>query len=585
MIRRARQRSARTLSYFGISLLGVLAAPGTHGQALNGSVTFSTVAANTYGAGDVNSCAIAVNNLITDPASNYQFTAFYDTSRNLIIGRRALGSNTWQTFNSGISIASTEITDDHNVIALAVDSAGYMHVSWDMHNVTLNYGISTAPVTTPTLGSVTFNQQTAASAPTLFPNAGGTTNEVTYPQFYRIPNSNNLLFTYRNGGAGGGSGNGNQYFDVYNPATHAWTNQLVINGEQTNVNAYLNSLAYDSHNNLLMTWTWRATPNWQTNSNILFAQSPDNGTTWYRQGGTTQYALPILQNTTAGGTAAQVAQVVKAIPQNSSFINQTSMTIDGNDHPLVATYWAPNWNPATSSGDPNRQYMLVYYDGSQWRTSQVSHRTSDTAIDTGGGDVRDLGRPIVLTDPQGRVLVVTRSEDTSMGSYSNAAVRNDIVVYWNTLASLDSAGPAAWQQITLDAAPMGAWEPTYDSTLWATKHELDLFYEPVGLSGETSNTVQVLQWNEPAYFAGVPEPTSGVVCAAAVAGLALRRRRRLCAAKPRVRMAAAGGTHEGPRAKLARGHSDRPARGPVWQRHPRGARTAVIRLRPERACP
>src|SRR5205823_5488992 len=145
----------------------------------------------------------------------------------------------------------------------------------------LNYGISNAPVTGASLSSIAFTTQTAANAPTLFPGSGSTTNEVTYPQFYNIPGSSNLLFTYRNGGAGGGSGNGDQYFNIYNPSTDSWTNNLVVNGEQTSVNAYLNRMVYTSDNNLLMSWTWRATSNWQTNSNIMFAQSPDNGTNWF----------------------------------------------------------------------------------------------------------------------------------------------------------------------------------------------------------------------------------------------------------------------------------------------------------------
>src|SRR5262249_463594 len=159
-----------------------------------------------------------------------------------------------------------------------------------------NYAISNTPVTGATLSSLAFTAQTATNAPTLFAGGGATTNEVTYPQFYTIPGSSNLLFTYRNGAAGGGSGHGNQYFDVYSPSTHTCTNNFVINGEQTNVNAYLNSLVYTSSNNLLMSWTWRATPNWQTNSNIMFAQSPDNGATWFHQGETAQYALPMIQS-------------------------------------------------------------------------------------------------------------------------------------------------------------------------------------------------------------------------------------------------------------------------------------------------
>jgi len=502
---------------FGIS--SFLAPPSARGQ---NNVTFTTVATNGYGTGDVNSCSIALNNLTT--AAGFQFIGYYDNNRNLLIGRRATGSSTWQTFSTGITISATDITDDHNVIALAVDSTGHLHLSWDMHNTVLNYSISNASVTTPTLSSIAFTKQTATNAPTLFPNSGTTTNEVTYPQFYNIPGSNNLLFTYRNGGAGGGSGNGNQYFDVYNPTSHTWTNNFVINGEQTNVNAYLNSMAYTSTGNLLMSWTWRASPNWQTNSNIMFAQSPDNGTTWFKQGGTTQYGLPIIQS---GTPANSVAQVIKSIPQNSSFINQTSMTVDRNNNPMIATYFAPNWNPATGTGDPNRQYMLVYYTGSQWQTSQITHRTSDTAIDTSGADVRDLGRPIVLVDNQNRVLVVTRSEDTAMGSFNNPATPgNNIVVYWTT--NLASGNPT-WNSVTLDTLNMGSWEPTYDANLWATQNKLDLFYSQVGLTGETLSGVKVLEWDEQAFFA-VPEPTSVLLVSTVAGSLVLWRRSRRASA-------------------------------------------------------
>jgi hypothetical protein len=508
----------------GLVVFGFVTAQPAHAQSF---VTTSTVSTNAYGTGDINSCAIALNNITT--VGNHQFIGFYDNSRNLIIGRRDVGSTTWQTYNSGFSVSASEITDDHNVVALTVDSGGLMHMSWNMHNVSLNYAISNAPVTGSTLSSISFIKQTAANAPTLFPNSGSTTNEVTYPIFSPIPNSNNLLFTYRNGGSGGGSGNGNQYFNVYNPSTNTWTNTLVINGIQTNVNAYLNSPVYTSTNDLLISWTWRATPNWQTNSNIMFAQSPDNGTTWYKQGGTTQYGLPIIQS---GTPANSVAQVIKTIPQNSSFINQTSMTVDRNNNPIIATWYAPNWNPATGTGDPNRQYMLVYYDGTQWQTSQITHRTSDTAIDTSGNNVRDLGRPIALVDRQGRVLVVTRSQDTAMGAYSNPSTPgNNLVVYWtDTLAGSNTT----WHSITLDSANLGALEPTYDSALWASQNKLALLYEQVGLSGETVATLKVLQWDEQQYFTPVPEPAS-ILLLSAAAGvvMTLRRPGRTSAPGPR----------------------------------------------------
>ena len=236
----------------------------------------------------------------------------------------------------------------------------------------------------------------------------------------------------------------------------------------------------------------------------MIAQSPDNGATWFKQGGATQYTLPIIQ---AGTPAGSVAQTVWTIPQHSSFINQTTMTVDNNDNPMVATYWAPGTLGSTNStlapnattNNPNRQYMLVYYDGTQWRTSQITHRISDTAFDTTAADVRDLGRPIVLTDAQNRTLVVTRSEDSSLGSSSNANLglnKNNIVVYYS--ANLDTANPT-WSSITLDSANMGTYEPTYDAAMWKTSGILDLFYEPTGL-GSASTAVKVLEWNEQHYF-------------------------------------------------------------------------------------
>jgi autotransporter-associated beta strand protein len=479
-----------------------------------------------YGIMDINSCSVDLNNLVTATVSGmtYQFAAYYDTNGNINIARRTPGTTTWTSVNTGINIvtptdpagttANSLLSDDHNTIAMAVDSTGHLNMSFGMHNVELNYDISNASVmgSLSSFQSLSFTAQTATNAPTLFPNSSATTNEATYPDFYNIPGSSNLLFAYRNGGSGGGSGNGNEYFDVYNPNTNTWTNNFVTNGEQTSVNAYLNNLVYDSNGNLLMSWTWRATPNWQTNSNIMFAQSPDNGTTWYQQGGTTAYTLPIIQT---GTPTASVAQIIKTIPQNSSFINQTSMAVDLNNNPMIASYWAPGTTGTTdatqapsATNNPNRQYMLEYYDGTQWRTSQISDRVSDNTFDTGGSDVRDLGRPLVMVDKSGRVLVVTRSEDVGMGSYSNSSNSgNNLVVYWNTSSSLDSANPMPWQTITPSTTNMGETEPTYDSSLWSSQNLLDLMYEPAGFTSQTSGTLSVLEWNEPTYFATV-KPTS-----------------------------------------------------------------------------
>jgi hypothetical protein len=501
----------------------------------NGTVTFIPLATNAYGTDDLNSCGIIRDNLVT--IDGYQFVAYYsyntpgrsgDSSGTIELARRAVGSTTWTTVDTKITVtvgtngvsADSIITngiDDHDVIAMAVDGNGDMHISWGMHNVALNYDISSNSVIGSTFAP-TFVQQTATNDPALFSafTASGI-DQPTYPEFYYAENSNgtpngNLVFDFRNpaSASGGGSGNGNTYFTTYTSSTKTFADpEEVLDGGDTSVNGYQNGLVYTSTGNLLMSWTWRATPTYQTNEDEMFAQSPDNGVTWYQQGGTTPYTLPIVQSQVVGTTSAQVAQIVENIPQNSSLINQSWMTVDKNNNPVIATWLTPNGN-AVTGGDPNRQYELYYYTGTQWEASQISNRQNDDGYDTSGNDVRDLARPVVVVDNSNRVLVVTRSEDSGLigGAMPTTLTGNNIVVYWNTMASLDSANPAAWNAITLDTANMGEWEPTYDQLLWNSTNTLDLFYEPVGLSGETSATAQILQWNEPQFFSTLSNASS-----------------------------------------------------------------------------
>jgi hypothetical protein len=472
---------------------------------------FTTVDTNGYAATDVNSCAIDVNNLqtFTVGGSTYQFISYYNSSGEVMIGRRSPDASTWTTYDSGINDGSS-LGDDHDVVAFSVDSSGTMHISWGMHNVPLNYDMSNASVMSSNLSSISFTNK----ASSVYANLGSSADVyVTYPAFYNIPNSNNLLFTYRSTtDGGGGSGDGDQYFSIYNPTTGTFTDEKVMQGQtslhsgDTNYNAYLNRMQFSSTGALIATWTWRQTSNWQTNNNIVYGQSPDDGVTWDKQSGT-QYTLPIVE---AGSPSGAVGQVVWTLPENTSYINQSCMTLDDRDRPIVATYWAPGTTGTTNStqapnsttNNPNRQYMLAYYNGTSWATTQITARTSDTAFDTGGGDVRDLSRPLVMVDKENRVIVVGRSEDTSMGSNTNPSLglyKNNIVVYFNEdmmnnkSSTLNSAD---WKMVTLDAAQMGQSEMNFDQNLWNSGNLLDLFYEPTGMTGSTAAPVQLMQWNE-----------------------------------------------------------------------------------------
>ena len=332
--------------------------------------------------------------VITD--GNYQFVAYYNTSQRVAIARRQLGTTTWSITNT--SFTANDITDDHDMISIGIDGNGIMHMSWGMHNNSLNYTTSTASVLNN--NSILFFNSKASAMP-ISALSGGYTNEITYPQFYNIPGSGDLLFWYRVGGTGGGSGNGNLNLNRYSASTGTWSQVRapVLDGISTSVNAYPNTMVINNQGTYEISWTWRATSDYQSNSNVCYAQSTD-GVHW-----TSVTGAAINSGTSAIGLYSP-NQTIVSIPQGSSLMNQTSMTNDQNGHPMIATYWVPGGNTNNYAA---RQYMLTYFDGTQWDTSQITNRPAEPKITNNDATlIRQMGRPIVLSDQDNRTLVIVR---------------------------------------------------------------------------------------------------------------------------------------------------------------------------------
>jgi hypothetical protein len=167
-------------------------------------------------------------------------------------------------------------------------------------------------------------------------------------------------------------------------------------------------------------------------------------------------------------------------------MNQTAMALDGAGRPEIATWWSPE----ISRGIATRQYMLVWNDGETWQVSLVSRRAAVEADDPTAAKVREMGRPLVLTDRDGRTLVVTRSAAAGM-PVTDAS--NRLTVYW-------SKDRVHWSHTALSEENPGVWEPTYDPVLWQSQNKLALFFQPSGLGAATA-PVSVLTWDEPAFFA------------------------------------------------------------------------------------
>lgn len=363
----------------------------------------------------------------------YQYVAYYDSSATVTLAKRKLGSEDWQ-------IAQTQYTgnalDAHNVINIMIDGDGYLHMAWDHHNNKLNYCRSTEP------GSLIMGPPQSM--------VGRNESSVSYPEFYRLP-SGDLIFAYRDGQ----SGRGNLVMNRYAVETGEWEriHDNILDGEGER-NAYW-QMCVGEKGTIHLSWVWRETYNVETNHDMCYAVSGDEGKTWRKSTGE-PYQLPIRQET---------AEYAARIPQNSNLINQTSISTDDFDNPYIATYFR-------DSSDSCTEYYVIGKRDSEWFVSRATSRTRDF-------DLSGMGsRSIPISRPQ---LIFTRAKNAkALYLIYRDDERMDRVV----ISRFDLA-TQTWD--TYDAArqKLGRWEPAFDTELWKTKNKLHLFVQEVGQeSGE-----------------------------------------------------------------------------------------------------
>jgi len=212
-------------------------------------------------------CAASYSMITVPP---YQFVAYYDTSRYMTIAQRKLTESVWKRQRLATQVG----WDAHNSIEMAIDSAGFIHVSGNMHVDTLVYFRSEKPFDAATLIRHTM--------------VGRDEHAVTYPEFFKTPDGK-LIFGYRHGS----SGKGNQLYNRYDVKTKRWHRLLdvpLIDGEGQS-NAYIHGPVSGPDGYFHLIWVWRMNPDANANCNVSYARSKDL-VTWERSDGTRQ-PLPI----------------------------------------------------------------------------------------------------------------------------------------------------------------------------------------------------------------------------------------------------------------------------------------------------
>jgi len=196
----------------------------------------------------------------------HQFVAYYDAERRITVAGRQLDGTNWTFFHpAGVLVTNrhrdSNVTawDAHNYLALALDRDGYLHLSGNMHADPLVYYRSRRPLDVTSLERL--DRMT-----------GDQEARVTYPVFFKSA-SGEMLFRYRSGG----SGNGSDIYNIYNPDTRAWRhlNAVPVMDGEGQRNAYASVPRPGPDGFFHLVWVWRETPDCSSNHRLSYVRTRD----------------------------------------------------------------------------------------------------------------------------------------------------------------------------------------------------------------------------------------------------------------------------------------------------------------------
>jgi hypothetical protein len=228
----------------------------------------------------------------------------------------------------------------------------------------------------------------------------------------------------------------------------------------------------DHRGTLHLSWVWRESPDVASNHDMAYARSLDGGETWETSEGK-PYDLPI--------TAAS-AEYALRIPQNSELINQTSMAVDSEGRPYIASYWR-------DAGSSVPQYHVIYHTGKAWAVRALDFRKTAFSLSGQGTKRIPIARPqimVSLNPTEKGGLLVFRDEERG----------NKVSV-----ASISDFATGKYTVFDLTESPVGAWEPSFDTELWRTSGVMSLFVQKVeqvdgeGTAVAVPQPVRVLDWH------------------------------------------------------------------------------------------
>ena len=277
---------------------------------------------------------------------NRQYIAYYNKDRHMTVGQRNLDEDQFELYQlpvfdreEGQGTSTLLGWDSHNSVTIGIDSEGYLHLAGNMHVHPITYFRGRKP-------------NDISSLKQEMEMVGENEKRCTYPHFMK-DREGRLLFHYRDGG----SGNGNEIYNIYDVASKEWTRLLdsPLTDGQGKMNAYASQPSLREDNWYHMYWVWRDTPDCETNHDLSYIKSPDMKN-WYDAFGN-QVSLPV--------TIDQKNVVVDPVPPKGGIINLAAkLCLDENNDPLMA------FHKYDENG--NLQFYVSRIEEGAWKAKQVT---------------------------------------------------------------------------------------------------------------------------------------------------------------------------------------------------------------------
>jgi hypothetical protein len=315
----------------------------------------------------------------------YQFIAYYDAERRIVVAGRRLSTEPSAAHDAWTRVrpdgrpvpkrdhpSNAVGWDSHNSLQLALDRDGNLHLSGNMHADPLVYYRTRVPFDLATLERL--DRMT-----------GDREDKTTYPNFFQNT-AGDLLFRYRDGG----SGNGSDYYNIYDSTQRTWNRFLdtPLHDGEGERNAYATTPLMGPDGRFHMVWVWRETPDAATNHTLSYARSRDL-LHWETSAG-----QPIVRPITLAKS-----DIVDAAKPGGGLINMVrDLGFDAQGRPLVS------YHRYDARGN-SQAYVARPNTTGGWEVRQLSNWNFRWAFSGGGaipGEVH-LGRPAPQKD--GTVLV------------------------------------------------------------------------------------------------------------------------------------------------------------------------------------